>query len=62
MKNRSTLFCYESYKDSQNVFVFSLTCTVTDFYSFENNEKSLVKTDNFRFSRKLRPELKKLHE
>jgi len=50
MKNRSTLSCYQSYKDSQNIFVFSLTCSVADFYSFEYKEKSLVKTDNFRFS------------
>jgi len=59
IRNRFTLFCYESCEDSQTVSVLSLACTVTDFYSFENNDISFVKTAYFRFSQKLRSKSKK---
>jgi len=43
MKNRFTFFCQECCTDSGTVFVFSLACTVTDFYSFEGEKIKLYR-------------------
>ena len=54
LKNRVMQFCSQCCKDSKTVFVLALECSVYDFFSFESNKNSLVKTEGCRFSQKSR--------
>ena len=54
LKNHALLFCSDCCKDSKTACVFVVARTVIDFYSFEINKKSLLKTETCQFSLKIR--------